>query len=107
MQYPFEFAKTRLQLRDGPRGTKNPLVMIRQIVTNEGIGALYTGCSTLILGTIFKASVRFMSFDAIKNTLSDDNGKLTPFNGVLAGMVAGCVESVVAVTPTERVKTAL
>jgi solute carrier family 25 (mitochondrial citrate transporter), member 1 len=26
---------------------------------------------------------------------------------MLAGMVAGCVESVVAVTPTERVKTAL
>ncbi len=81
--------------------------MIRQIVAIEGVAALYTGCSTLILGTVFKASVRFLSFDAIKNRLADDNGKLSGASGILAGMVAGCVESVVAVTPTERIKTAL
>ena len=81
--------------------------MIRQVVATEGLSGLYTGCSTLILGTIFKASVRFLSFDAIKNSLSDETGRLTPLNGMLAGMVAGCVESLVAVTPTERIKTAL
>lgn len=37
----------------------------------------------------------------------DKEGRLTLPRGILAGMVAGCVESVVAVTPTERVKTAL
>ncbi|KAF9880791.1 hypothetical protein CkaCkLH20_01833 [Colletotrichum karsti] len=37
----------------------------------------------------------------------DEEGKLTPARGILAGMIAGCVESIVAVTPTERVKTAL
>ncbi|KAL1869685.1 hypothetical protein VTK73DRAFT_3059 [Phialemonium thermophilum] len=107
--YPFEFAKTRLQLRDASniREVTNPIVMIRQIVNTEGVGALYTGCSTLIAGTIFKASVRFLSFDSIRNALTDDNGKLSSVNGMLAGMVAGCVESAVAVTPTERIKTAL
>lgn len=39
--------------------------------------------------------------------LADSNGKLSPGRGILAGMVAGAVESVVAVTPTERIKTAL
>lgn len=37
----------------------------------------------------------------------DEKGRLTPARGILAGMIAGSVESVVAVTPTERVKTAL
>lgn len=39
--------------------------------------------------------------------MADDKGRLTPARGILAGMTAGCVESVVAVTPTERIKTAL
>jgi len=37
----------------------------------------------------------------------DSDGKLSTGNGIIAGMAAGCVESVVAVTPTERLKTAL
>lgn len=39
--------------------------------------------------------------------LVDDNGSLSASRGILAGMIAGAVESVVAVTPTERIKTAL
>lgn len=54
-----------------------------------------------------KASVRFLSFDSIRNILSDDAGRLSAGRGILAGLLAGCVESVVAVTPTERIKTAL
>lgn len=67
-------------------------------------------CSTVLIflqGTTFKAGVRFLSFDSIRNRLMDKDGRLTPGRGILAGMVAGCVESIVAVTPTERVKTAL
>lgn len=109
--YPFEFAKTRLQLRQdvGSRAAAitNPITMIRHVVQTEGVAKLYTGCSTLIVGTMFKASVRFLSFDAIRNSLSNEQGQLSRANGVLAGMVAGCVESAVAVTPTERIKTAL
>lgn len=48
-----------------------------------------------------------MSFDGIKGVLADSEGKLSPARGILAGMCAGAVESVVAVTPTERIKTAL
>ncbi|PYH89947.1 putative tricarboxylate transport protein [Aspergillus ellipticus CBS 707.79] len=104
--YPFEFAKTRLQLGD-PSSTKNPFRLLRQVAASEGIGAIYTGCTSLIVGTMLKAGVRFVCFDAIKNQLADSSGRLSPANGILAGMVAGGFESVLAVTPTERIKTAL
>ncbi|GKT44960.1 tricarboxylate transport protein [Colletotrichum spaethianum] len=104
-KYPFEFAKTRAQLHS--TGSKNPFAVLLQVARKDGPRAIYTGCSTLIIGTTFKAGVRFLSFDSIRNSLMDDKGHLTPARGILAGMIAGCVESVVAVTPTERVKTAL
>jgi solute carrier family 25 citrate transporter 1 len=103
--YPFEFAKTRAQLVAG--GSSNPIAVIVQVARNDGFGAIYTGCSTLIIGTAFKAGVRFLSFDSIRTRLADERGVLSPTRGLLAGMLAGAVESVVAVTPTERVKTAL
>ncbi|QBZ65032.1 hypothetical protein PoMZ_06736 [Pyricularia oryzae] len=104
-QYPFEFAKTRAQLQ--PSGSRNPFAVLSQVARQDGFRSIYTGCSTLILGTTAKAGVRFLSFDSIKNVLKDEQGNLSPARGILAGMVAGAVESVVAVTPTERVKTAL
>ncbi|KAI8307722.1 hypothetical protein K4K59_010662 [Colletotrichum sp. SAR11_240] len=70
-------------------------------------GGIAGGVEAATTGTTFKAGVRFLSFDSIRNALMDEKGKLTPARGILAGMIAGCVESVVAVTPTERVKTAL
>ncbi|KAI9037764.1 uncharacterized protein KD926_000027 [Aspergillus affinis] len=107
--YPFEYSKTRVQLLQ--QGTavapSNPLRLILQVARQDGIGALYIGCSTLIIGTTAKAAVRFLSYDTIRNSLADDRGTLSAGRGILAGMVAGAVESVLAVTPTERVKTAL
>lgn len=105
--YPFEFAKTRAQLQSSAGGSKNPFTAIAQVARSDGVGAIYTGCSTLILGTAFKAGVRFLSFDAIRVRLADERGVLSPGRGILAGMMAGAVESVAAVTPTERIKTAL
>jgi solute carrier family 25 citrate transporter 1 len=61
----------------------------------------------LIVGTALKASVRFLAFDSIKGVLVDKNGKLSSGRGVLAGMSAGVLESLLAVTPFETIKTAL
>lgn len=105
--YPFEFAKTRAQLQSSATGSRNPFAVIAHVTRNEGIGAIYTGCSKLILGTAFKAGVRFLSFDSIRRRLADERGVLSPSRGILAGMLAGSVESMLAVTPTERIKTAL
>ncbi|KAM0323063.1 hypothetical protein ACHAPQ_008838 [Fusarium lateritium] len=110
--YPFEFAKTVAQLSarqqtPGVKVSRSPFAVISQTVRHDGVRAIYTGCSSLITGTAAKAGVRFLTFDAVKAQLADSNGKLTAGSNILAGMIAGAVESVTVVTPTERIKTAL
>lgn len=49
-----------------------------------------------------------MSFDTIKNSFKDpETGTLSPVRNLMAGMASGVVSSTLAVTPTERLKTAL
>lgn len=47
LQYPFEFAKTRTQLQATRQA--NPLAILSHVARNDGVRAIYTGCSTLIL----------------------------------------------------------
>jgi solute carrier family 25 citrate transporter 1 len=105
--YPFEYAKTRAQLRSAPGAQGSVFQMLRSTVSAEGISGIYTGCTTLVAGTALKAGVRFLAFDSIKKQLVDNDGKLSTSRGILSGMAAGAVESLLAVTPTERIKTAL
>lgn len=106
--YPFEFAKTRLQLVDkSSKTSRNPLLLIYNVAKSNGVSALYVGCPAFVVGNTVKASVRFLGFDSIKALLADRNGKLSGPRGVLAGLGAGLLESVVAVTPFEAIKTAL
>lgn len=115
LTYPFELAKTRVQLAkrssrsaNGPRPSRNPYHIIAQIYQREGLRALYKGCGALVFGSIGKDAVRFMTFDSVKNAFRDpETGALTPMRNMGAGMAAGVVASVAAVTPTERIKTAL
>ena len=52
--------------------------------------------------------MRFLSFDTVKNAFKDpETGTLSPGRNMLSGMAAGIVASATAVTPTERIKTAL
>ena len=108
--YPFEFAKTRVQLRNEGNASRprNPFLVVSEVSRKEGPRALYKGCSSLIVGSIAKDGVRFLSFDMIKNAFKDpETGALSPLRNMLAGMSAGVVASIFAVTPTERIKTAL
>ena len=108
--YPFEFAKTRVQLRNEGNASRprNPFLVVSEVFRTEGPRALYKGCSSLIVGSIAKDGVRFLSFDLIKNAFKDpETGTLSPLRNMLAGMSAGVVASIFAVTPTERIKTAL
>lgn len=108
--YPFEFAKTRVQLRNEGNASRprNPFLVVSEVFRREGPRALYKGCSSLIVGSIAKDGVRFLSFDMIKNAFKDpETGALSPLRNLLAGMSAGVVASIFAVTPTERIKTAL
>lgn len=106
--YPFEFAKTRLQLVDKSlTALRNPLKLIYNVARTQGVLALYVGCPAFVVGNTVKASVRFLGFDSIKALLADKNGKLSGPRGILAGLGAGLLESVIAVTPFEAIKTAL
>ncbi|CAL9727641.1 tricarboxylate transport protein [Monosporozyma unispora] len=107
--YPFEFAKTRLQLIDKTsKASRNPLVLIYNTAKTQGINSIYVGCPAFIVGNTAKAGIRFLGFDAIKNLLRDkETGELSGTRGVIAGLGAGLLESVVAVTPFEAIKTAL
>ncbi|KAF1981786.1 mitochondrial carrier [Aulographum hederae CBS 113979] len=109
LTYPFEFAKTRVQLRsDGRKMPRNPYAVVLKVYREEGLRALYKGCSTLVVGSIGKDAVRFLCFDSIKRHFADpETGTLSPLNNLLSGMTAGLFASITAVTPTERIKTAL
>jgi len=110
LTYPFEFAKTRVQLRTqkGIPTPRNPFLVVGQVYQTEGIKALYKGCGALVVGSIGKDGVRFLFFNKIKDSFADpETGTLSPARNLLAGMAAGVTASITAVTPTERIKTAL
>ncbi|KAH8592893.1 mitochondrial carrier domain-containing protein, partial [Bisporella sp. PMI_857] len=108
--YPFEFVKTRVQLHSEPgsKPPRNPFRIVSQVYKKEGFRALYKGCGALVVGSVAKDAVRFLSFDTVKNAFKDPHtGTLSPGRNMLSGMAAGVVASIFAVTPTERIKTAL
>ncbi|GAP84101.1 putative tricarboxylate transport mitochondrial precursor [Rosellinia necatrix] len=105
--YPFEFAKTRVQLY-GHEGSRNPFSVVARVARQEGVRALYKGCSTLIVGSIGKDAARFAMFDGIRRRFEDPvTHRLGTAQSIASGMLAGVVASTVAVTPAERIKTAL
>ena len=57
LTYPFEFAKTRVQLRAtlGKASPKNPFKVVANVAREEGMRALYKGCSTLIVVSLATA----------------------------------------------------
>lgn len=87
--------------------SRNPIRLIISVVKKQGFASLYTGCGAFLVGNTVKASVRFLGFDSIKNLLADENGKVTKTRGAIAGLGAGVLESVIAVTPFETIKTAM
>ncbi|RYP50227.1 hypothetical protein DL768_004211 [Monosporascus sp. mg162] len=98
--YPADFAKTRSQLnRNLADGAKLPWPPFGR--------QWYAGCTTSIIGNSAKAAIRFVSFEQYKRLLADDEGKVSGARNVIAGFGAGVTESLLAVTPTESIKTTL
>ena len=69
--YPFEFAKTRVQLREkkGVPTPRNPFKVVTQVLRDEGVRAIYKGCSSLVVGSLAKDGVRFLSYDVRRSLL--------------------------------------
>ncbi|KAJ3729129.1 mitochondrial tricarboxylate transporter [Lentinula guzmanii] len=102
--YPTEFVKTRSQFQG-----KNlaPLEIVRETLKTKGVTGLYSGCTALVLGNAIKAGVRFISYDHFKSVLADAEGKVSAPRSLVAGLGAGMVEAIFAVTPSETIKTKL
>jgi len=100
--YPSDYVKTRSQFGGVSDG---PMAVIKDTLRTKGFFGLYSGATALIIGNGAKSAVRFTTYDHIKSLLQDDKGKLTPFRNVLAGLGAGTCEAIIAVTPSETIKT--
>jgi len=98
--YPAEFAKTRSQF-GGKR--EPPLTIIRETLRSQGIRGLYAGCTALVVGNSVKAGVRFVSYDRFRQALADKDGKVSAPRSLLAGLGAGMMEAIFAVTPSETI----
>lgn len=122
IMYPTEYVKTHLQLQD----KKNPryhgmIDCYRQTVRENGFLGLYRGVTPLVIGSIPKQASRWGSYECscsgmleLKRYLFGISSQqrltkkdLTMAEISVCGFIAGSVEALVAVVPTETVKTVL
>lgn len=61
----------------------------------------------MVVGNSIKAGVRFLSYDHFKHMLADPEGKVSAPRSLAAGLGAGMMEAIFAVTPSETIKTKL
>ncbi|EPQ30919.1 uncharacterized protein PFL1_01817 [Pseudozyma flocculosa PF-1] len=106
--YPIEYTKTVSQFA-AKAGEKapGPIAIVRSTLAKDGFIGLYSGCGALVAGNALKAGVRFLSYDHFKSLLKDQDGKLSGPRSLLAGLGAGMMEAIFAVTPSETIKTKL
>merc|ERR1712194_385271 len=113
LMFPTEFVKTQLQLQandvkaGGTAKYSGVLDCAKKTVQTKGITGLYSGLTTLVVGSIPKAAVRFAAFNQMKSLMMKEDGSMTTLRNLGAGFSAGILEAVIAVTPMETVKTKL
>ncbi len=105
---PIDVTKTRMQLR-GELGTNTPvrggpLSVARHMVQTEGPKALFKGLIPALLRQSSYGTIRYGSYEPIKQALgADDSGNCPFWKKVLAGCICGVISSSIA-NPTDVVK---
>lgn len=107
--HPLDTIKVRMQLSRRARQPGAPkrgfLKTGSEIVKKETPLGLYKGLGAVLTGIIPKMAIRFTSFEAYKQMLSDkESGIVTGKATFLAGLAAGVTEAVAVVTPMEVIK---
>lgn len=92
---PFEVMKTRLQA-SSDTNWKNAFTSLRNERNGSSIQSLFAGLMPQMIQTSVKVGLRFSLFEFVKPKL---NG-----NDLVAGLIAGCLEAILWVIPTERIK---
>lgn len=102
---PLDVTKTRLQL-DTKGKYKGMINCGKTIYKEEGGLALYKGLSPFLTNMVLKYALRFGSFAWFREQLAGGkDAVITPKINFTAGLLAGCFESVIIVTPFEVIKT--
>ena len=91
---PFEVTKNRLQMGHGPRTMAANMV---DTVRSAGPLGLYYGLQAQIAQVTGKTAIRFAAYERF-------TAMLPPGSAFTAGTLAGLVEAIVWVAPTERLK---
>jgi len=105
--YPTEFVKTQMQLLESKGAGSSMFGVIKTTWQRGGFLGFYRGLSSLVIGAIPKAGIRFLAFSQFSQRLADEKGKVTPYRSMLAGVGTGVCEAIIAVTPAETIKTKL
>jgi solute carrier family 25 protein 43 len=82
------------------------LGMFREIFKNEGLKAFWKGNGIACVRLFPYSAIQFAAFNRLRVLFSDENGKLSAMNALLAGSLGG-VMATIAVYPTDMVKTRL
>lgn len=91
---PFEVTKNRIQLSHGPPGIA---ANMRDTIARAGPAGLYYGLQPQLVQVAAKGAIRFTAVERFKSVLP-------PGSSFTAGTLAGLVEAVIWVVPTERLK---
>ncbi|KAK7756132.1 Mitochondrial succinate-fumarate transporter [Diatrype stigma] len=107
--HPLDTIKVRMQLSRRARQPGAPkrgfLKTGSEIVKRETPLGLYKGLGAVLTGIVPKMAIRFTSFEAYKQGLSDPaTGGVSGPSTFAAGLAAGVTEAVAVVTPMEVVK---
>ncbi len=95
-----------------PKAGASAMQIVRDTWRVHGVAGFFKGAGAMVTGNSAKAGVRFLTYDTIQNMLrpktsSEQTGKakLGMGRSVLAGFLAGSAEALIAVTPSEAIKT--
>jgi len=104
--FPTEYVKTQIQLdsRAEVPKFKGAIHCATTTVKEHGFLGLYRGLSSLLYGSIPKASIRFSTYEFLRNRMADSSGKLTQVGNLTCGLGAGVAEAILIVCPMETIK---
>ncbi|CAO3563373.1 unnamed protein product [Mortierella alpina] len=91
VSHPFDLAKVRLQTTQGASSQGMVGTMIN-VARHEGIFALYNGLSASLLRQGTYSTVRFGTYDLLKEKFAPKDGSKIPVSTMLlCGVLAGCI----------------
>lgn len=101
--WPMETIKTNLQLGTMRQHYTGMYSGFRYHIATDGYLSLYRGLVPVLLGSLPKAGIRFGGFDFFKSKLQLEDGNMSPMRNLAAGMMAGTLEAILAVTPVRLI----